>query len=207
MAAVPVVLTLVLASAGCPGAPVTHYYLLGAQTAPETATARATRGIAVGIRPFEVDTPYDQDRIVYRLGRAGVEVGFYDYHRWAAPVGSMLQAIVASRLADAPGVGSIEPAVAGRRYDAWLTGRVLDLHEIDHPGGQDVHVRLELALELAEGSRLWSATVERKRTLDARKVGPVVEAMNAVVTEAIDVLRPQLVRALEALDHRKVDGS
>ena len=188
-------LSIGLGSLGCPGSPLTRYYLLG-DGPSAVASEPAATGIDVGVRSFEVDPPYDQDRIVYRVGRGGAEVGFYAYHRWAAPLARMLPQLVATRLAGATGLRSIEPAVPGRRYDAWLSGRVLSLEEIDHDAGQDVHVRIELSLELPDGSRLWSATARRVETIETRDVSAIVLGLNRVAAGAVDELRPQLAGAL-----------
>jgi len=191
--------TLALLSLGCPGAPATHYYVLGPRSAPEALRETAGTGMLVGVRTFEVDAPYDQDRIVYRLGQEGFEIGFYDYHRWAVPLGRVLPGIVVSRLGVPPGRFTVEAEVPGRAYDAWLTGRLIHMEEVDHAGGQDVRVTLELGLELADGSRVWSATAERSTTLDTREVAAVVAAMHDVVAEAVDDLRPRLEIALGVL--------
>lgn len=187
-------LLVALGALGCPGPPLTRYYLLG--QLPTAAPGAVTTGLDVGVRAFEVDPPYDQDRIVYRVGRDDAEVGFYAYHRWAAPLARMLPNLVAARLAGTPGLRSIEPAVPGRRYDAWLAGRVLGLEEIDHDAGQDVEVRIELVLELPDGSRVWSASRRHVETIETRDVGAIVEGLNDVVAGAVDELREPLSGAL-----------
>ena len=63
------------------------------------------------VEAFLVDPPYDQDRLVYRVGRNTPEVGFYDYHRWAAPLSRMLPKVVADSFGTVRGVASIEPTV------------------------------------------------------------------------------------------------
>ena len=188
-------LLVALASLGCPATPLTRYYVLG-NPAPEATRAALASGLDIGVRPFEVDPPYDQDRIVYRLGRDGAEVGFYSYHRWAAPLERMLPRLVAARLSGTPGLRSIEPAAPGSRYDVWLAGRVLGLEEIDHEAGQDVEVRIELALERPDGSRIWSESRRRVETIDTREVGAIVGGLNRVVAAAVDELREPLSRAL-----------
>ena len=67
---------LPLALCGCGSVPPTHYYVLEPQDVPRieafgTATAR---GLAIGVETFRVDPPYDQDRIVYRVGDAEVSI-------------------------------------------------------------------------------------------------------------------------------------
>ncbi len=108
--------------------PPTHYYVLeldpgaadGAAGAADGGGAPPTpRRRTIGVRPFAVDAPYDQDRIVYRVGEGSAEVGFYSYHLWAAPLPSMLPAAVATGLEGATGrerdrTGRLRPAVPAR---------------------------------------------------------------------------------------------
>jgi uncharacterized lipoprotein YmbA len=126
---------------GCSSLPTTHYYVLELDPVAGTNGASAagageTAPWTIGVRPFTVDAPYDQDRIVYRVGEGSAEVGFYAYHLWAAPLDAMIAAAVATGLEGTPAVSIVEPAAAGRSYRAWLHGRVLALEEVDLPDRQ-----------------------------------------------------------------------
>lgn len=186
-----------LALLGCGGPPATHYYLL--ELTPPSATRApdlSERGLTVGVRSFQVDSPYDQDRIVYRVRERSAEVGFYAYHRWATPLSRMLPRAVATGLDGTDGVRLIEPAVTGRTYDAYLVGRVLTAEEIDHAGGQDVVLRFDLGLRSADGAELWSELVTAEGTIDTQEVGVVVEQMNRVLSQAIEEIRGSFARAI-----------
>ena len=100
--------TLAVALSGCGGPPATHYYLLEVTPKVEARSTAAERGVTVGVRSFQVDPPYDQDRIVYRVGADSPEVGFYEYHRWAAPLSHMLPRLVCAAYGDVEGVGRIQ---------------------------------------------------------------------------------------------------
>jgi len=182
---------------GCGGPPATHYYLLELtpRVAADTA-AGAERRLTVGVRTFQVDPPYDQDRIVYRVRERSSEVGFYAYHRWAAPLSRMLPLAVATGLEGADGLRLIEPVVNGRSYDAYLVGRVLTLEEVDHPGGQDIVVRLKLALRTDDGAELWSEVLTAEDTINTKDVGEIVERMSRVVGAAIEGARGSFVQAI-----------
>ena len=82
-------------SSGCRATPAMNYYVLEPRSG---ASADAPDGVRVGVLPFEVDPPYDQDRIVYRIGADSPKVGFYEYHRWAAPLSRMLPRIASKLL-------------------------------------------------------------------------------------------------------------
>lgn len=182
---------------GCARVPVTHYYVLEPQHAGRPAAAAAAAGLTIGIEPFHVDPPYDQDRIVYRPGQDSVEVGYYAYHRWAAPMSRMLPPVVAAAFGDVVGVAAIEPAVPGRIYDATLRGRVLALEEIDGPDGVRVGLRLTLDLDAADGTPLWSEALgDIGDTEAADEVSQVVTRMRALLDRLLAESRPGLERAL-----------
>ena len=174
---VVVAVMLVLALVGCGGPPATHYYLLELTPRVDTnASDSVERGLTVGVRSFQVDSPYDQDRIVYRVRDRSAEVGFYAYHRWATPLSRMLPRAVATGLDGTDGVRLIEPA-----------------------GGQDVVLRFDLGLRSADGSELWSELVTAEGTIDTREVGAVVEQMNRVLAQAIVEVRGSFAQAITDL--------
>jgi ABC-type uncharacterized transport system auxiliary subunit len=186
---------------GCGGSvPPTHFYVLGPQDVSrvETLDTATTRGMTIGVETFRVDPPYDQDRIVYRINAGSPEVGFYAYHRWAAPLERMLPGVVASAYRGVPGTRSIEPVVSGRSYDALLRGRVLAFEEIDTPEGPQIRVRVTLRLDASDGTQLWTATLSRDTHVSSNDVGSVVEELRSALLAAIHESRPNLQSALHA---------
>ena len=196
---VAVAAMLAVALAGCGGPPVTHYYVLELTPRADNAPGHAETGLTVGVRSFQVDSPYDQDRIVYRVRERSAEVGFYAYHRWATPLSRMLPRAVAAGLGGTDGIRLIEPAVAGRTYDAYLAGRVLTAEEVDHAGGQDVVLRFDLGLHSPDGAELWSDVVTAEGTIDTRDVGAIVEQMNRVLGRAMEETRDSFAQAITGL--------
>jgi uncharacterized lipoprotein YmbA len=200
-----------LAIAGCSQLPPTHYYVLeldrasGGADAGDGAGSRgaAAGGLAadssawtIGVRPFAVDAPYDQDRIVYRVGEGSPEVGFYAYHLWAAPLSNMLAAVVATGLEGAPGVTAVEPVVAGRAYRAFINGRVLAVEEIDVADRQLVRAVIELRLVDRDGAELWADVVTARGETRTEQVGDVVEALSVALADALAGTRESLGRAV-----------
>ena len=61
---------LVLCS--CGSVPQTHYYLLEPADFRPGSPSGSASGLAVGVKVFQVDPPYDQDRIVYRANMLGL---------------------------------------------------------------------------------------------------------------------------------------
>ena len=185
--------------AGCASVPRTHYYMFefdGSAPAQRMHNPKAPPGHVIGVETFLVDPPYDQDRIVYRVGSGSAEVGFYEYHRWAVPLSRMLPNVVAEGLRGTPGIASIEPSVPGRVYAAYLDGRVLSLEEIDTPQGRQAHVEIALTLRLDNGTVVWSSTLIGETTTQVSTVGAIVEQMRTALSVALAEGRTAIASAL-----------
>ena len=194
--ALVILLSVAAVAGGCARIPTTHFYVL--ELRDQSGNPPNPRdGLTIGVKAFHVDPPYDQDRIVYRIGEASPEVGFYAYHRWAAPLARLVPRVVADGLGPTPGVQVMEPVVPGRDYQAYLTGRLLVLEEIDEPAGQRVRVRIELILRSADGAELWSEALSGEATTQSDQVDAVVAEMSQVLSRAIRDARDGLGRALE----------
>jgi len=182
--------------AGCGGrGPAIHYYVLESPD-PEPPAAASADGVRIGVDAFSVDPPYDQDRIVYRVDEHAAEIGFYAYHRWAAPLARMLPRVVAAAYRDMDGVSVIEPVGGGSSYDFLLRGRVLGFEEIDTAETQQARVRIELALHGEDGERLWSQSFTRQTSLTNSGVEDVVRGLRAALDETLDAAGPGLLGAV-----------
>ena len=191
-AAVSVALLL---AAGCAQMPPTHFYVLELREAV-AGRVQSKEGWDIGVRRFMVDAPYDQDRIVYRLGEGSPEVHYYAYHQWAAPLSQMLADSVADGLTPTEGVRSIESLMPGRTYDAYLEGRVLAVEEVDRPAEQLVRLRIDLVLVSRDDEELWSKSLRLEGATNTTEVVVIVERMNAILAQALSEAGPQLAAAL-----------
>lgn len=192
------VFTLLL-GLGCSAAVPTHYYLLEVpQSEMSAAKAPAAEGLAIDVKTFQVDAPYDDDRIVYRVGDSP-ETGFYHYHRWAAPLSRMLPRVIASALSGTDGIRRIETGIPGTLYDLALNGRVVRIEEIDTPGKQRVVVQVELRLTDTRGEEVWSGTVRAEEDTQTEEVSTIIETMSAALTRALEPVRAELSRLAPGL--------
>src|SRR5579871_2360909 len=82
--------------AGCGGGrgPATTYYKL--DIPPSVTPAGPSAPVSVRIEPFRTSSLLRQDRIVYRP--SPVEVGYYEYHRWAEPPSDSVTKALADQL-------------------------------------------------------------------------------------------------------------
>ncbi len=191
------VVAILLATACGGSVPQVHHYVLE-PSAVAAERAETGDGIHVGVRPFSVDPPYDQDRIVYRVDENSPEVGFYPYHRWAAPISRMLPVLVADELRGTPGIATIEPQSVDGAYTSFLEGRVLCLEEVDGPDGITARVRLDLTLRTKSGDVVWSERLEGRAVTQTKDVAAVVEQMRLALSDAVAGGRDDLVAALAA---------
>jgi uncharacterized lipoprotein YmbA len=180
---------VVLLGLGCSSGPPTHYYVLEAQQ--QAAAATDDEGISIGVRTFRVDPPYDDDRIVYRIGESP-EIGFYHYHRWAAPLSRMLPTVISESLSGTEGVSRIEPAGPTTDYDFNLYGRVVKAEEIDTVGQQQVTLQIELRLNDLTGAELWSGLVAADGTTQTEELSDIIDAMSAALGTALEPIRIEL---------------
>ena len=186
----------VLALSACSSVPETHYYVLGKTPAVKADAA----GIALGVEPLTADPPYDQDQLVYRIGRDATEIGHYAYHRWVTPPGRLLQIALSKGLGDLPGVAGAEPVRLGGTYDARLGGRIVLLEEVDEPGSQIARLRLALHLTGADGEALWSDEIDAEVAGQSDDVAGVVEQMQQAFDEVLAETRAGLGEALKGLE-------
>jgi uncharacterized lipoprotein YmbA len=193
---------IVVMALACRSAPPTRYYVLapgGVAMAPKSASRDPT-GLRIGVEPFTVDPPYDRDQLVYRHGPDSVEVGFYTYHRWAAPLGELVAVAMAEGLRGTVGIAAIEPVTAAGHYSAFLRGRVVYLEEIDLPDTQLARLRLELRLVDASGSTLWSQEVTGSSAGRNERVADVVEQLYQAFRDALQEARTGLTQAVASAD-------
>src|SRR6478672_7078585 len=83
-----------LVGCGSVRGPATKYYKLDIPPGPTPAGPSAP--VALRIEPFRTTSLLRQDRIVYRP--SPVEVGFYEYHRWAEPPNDTVTKALADQL-------------------------------------------------------------------------------------------------------------
>ena len=173
--------------------PPTRYYTLDLPPAPSPQASTAQESVAV--RPVTAADPFAQDRIVYRPSRH--EVGFYEYHRWAADPRESVQSALIEEL-EASGLFQTVSAYDGRmRPDYLLQARIERLEEVDFESGVKVYV--EIAAELVDASTnrvVWTGTGEASGTVGSPEVGAVVAEMSRAVTESLDQIVEDLRQSL-----------
>ena len=112
-----------LLMAGCGGKILyPHYYALDIPAAPKPAASDARLPATLAVRRFEALPYLRQGRIVYRQGPA--EIGFYDYHRWAADPAATVTAAVIDSLRSSRLFSFVRPYDGQGQHDYLLSGRI-----------------------------------------------------------------------------------
>jgi ABC-type uncharacterized transport system auxiliary subunit len=177
----------VLLLSGCTGkVRYPNYYTLA--TAPtKQPAANAHPSGTVAVRRFEAPAYLRQGRIVYR--QTPEEVGFYDYHRWAADPGAVVTAGLIDSLRSSNLFVFVEPYDGHDSHDYLVSGRLERLDEVDYNGGVQVEVKLSAQLVNARtGASVWAGAVTQTSSVPTRNVNSVVVAMSSAAQAGIDQL-------------------
>ncbi len=180
-----VVITLAaIAQFGCGAARPSKYYQLDAPAPAATSPDPLPVSLLVG--RISSSRLYRDDRIIYESG--GVEMGMYEYHRWAEPPADMVQGMLVQTLRSSGQYRSVDRLNSNARGDYILRGRLLALQEVDHP---NITARVSFDLELFSlktGTTIWTQSyshdepvtaieTKKKKKADV-DVSAVVEALN-----------------------------
>jgi ABC-type uncharacterized transport system auxiliary subunit len=183
--ALGLVLALLPALTGCHKVRYPAYYTLHLPPAPDPPAQEKQASIAV--REFQAPGYLRQGPIVYRS--TPEEIGFYEYHRWAADPRKTVTSAVADDLR-ASGQFSMVSMYDGRRDIEYVfSGKLEKLEEVDYDGGVKVEVALSGQItKVSTGATVWSNNVFEVGKVSQRTVPGVVAQMNRTTELAINKL-------------------
>lgn len=190
------VLTLLMA--GCGGKILyPHYYALDIPPAPRQAMSDARMPATLAVRRFETPQYLRQGRLVYRQTPA--EIGFYDYHRWAADPAATVTTAVIDSLRSSGLFSFVKPYDGQSRQDYLMSGRLERLEEIDYGGSVRVEAKLSAELvDLRTDATVWTGDADETLKVETRNVNSVVVEMSHAVQKSIDRLVASLDQQLRA---------
>jgi ABC-type uncharacterized transport system auxiliary subunit len=184
---VSLVMAVLIISAGCGGAvKYPNYYTLHVPPPPDPPTPGNVHA-TLAIREFRSPVYLRQGAIVYKTSPD--QIGFYNYHRWAADPREFLTNAVADRLRASGNFSQVKVYDGRPNFDYVLSGRIDELDEIDYEGGVKVQVAISAQMvSVATGATVWSNSVSEVGTVSQRDVPAVVSAMNGTMGQAIEKL-------------------
>ena len=174
-----------LAGCGSVHGPATKYYKLDIPPAP--APAGPSAPIPLWIEPFRTTSLVRRDRIVYRP--SPVEVGFYEYHRWAEPPNDTVTKALADQLTGRRLFQSVGISDGAERAAYVLRGSIDRLQEVDYKGA--VRAQVSISVELDDpvrGEKIWASVATSERIVAKSDVQAVVAAMGQASQQSIERL-------------------
>jgi ABC-type uncharacterized transport system auxiliary subunit len=186
----------VAAISGCGAPRPVKYYVL--DSGPPAASA-ASQQFPVSLLVARVYTShlYRDDRLVF--GSGPVQLGTYEFERWAQSPADMIQEMLVSYLR-ATGQYQAVSRVGSASHGDYIVRSNLDaLYEVDQP---QLVARFTVHLELfnpKSGSTVWISSYSHDESVNGKSVPDVIEAMDRNVRAGLQ----QLVAGLGQyfLDH------
>jgi ABC-type uncharacterized transport system auxiliary subunit len=171
-----------LAGCGSVRGPATKYYKLDIPPAP--APVGPSAAATLRIEPFQTTSLLRQDRLVYLP--SPVEVGFYEYHRWAVPPSDTVTKALADQLVKRRLFQSVVISDGGETANYVLRGSVDRLQEVDYMGAVRVQVSMSAVLEdPARREIIWSSAASSESIVAKSDVQAVVAAMGQASQQSI----------------------
>lgn len=189
------VILLTSSLAGCGGSRPVKYYVLDAGPAPAVSAAPQVP-VTLLVSRISAAHLYRDDRLVY--GSGTVQLGTYEYERWAEPPAGMIQDLVIKTLRSSGSYRSVSRISSNVRGDYIVRGQLFALDEVQSPG---LAGRFSFQLELYDpkaGSTVWSAAYTHDEPVNGKKVSDVVEALDRNVRAGLTQLTGELGQYLVA---------
>ena len=170
-----------------------RYYVLEAPPAPATDGPQFPISLVVG--RIVANQLYRADRLVY--GSGPVELGTYEYERWAESPADMVQdALIASLRSSGQyrSVSRITSSLRGITSDYLVRGRLWGLYEVDKPS---MAARFSVELELFDpktSMTVWHDSYSHDEPVEGKKVVNVVEALDKNVRAGMQQLTASLAQ-------------
>ena len=197
LSALALILAMVTFLTGCGGKlRYPTYYTLNLPSPPDPSARDGVR-TSIAVREFQSPGYLRQGPIVYR--KTPEQIGFYEYHRWAADPRMLVTSAVIDHLR-ASGQYSMVSVYSGRAdHDYVLSGRLEKLEEVDHQAGVKVEVTMSAQItSVKTGATLWTNTVSEVGTVSQRNVPGVVSEMNRTMELAINRLLSTVPTSLQS---------
>jgi ABC-type uncharacterized transport system auxiliary subunit len=180
-----VLLMLTILIAGCGAARPVKYYVLDVNPAP-ASTAGAQIPVTLSVARLTASHLYHDDRLVY--GSGPVQLGTYEYDRWAEPAADMVQDMLVTVLRASGQYRAVSKVTSNVRGQYVLRGHLYAMYGVDQP---ELVARFTIQLELYDPmahTTVWSQIYTHDEPVPAKNVPSIVEAMDKNVTAGLQQL-------------------
>lgn len=178
-------LMLAILVAGCGAARPVKYYVLDVNPAPATS-ASAQIPVTLLVSRLVASHLYHDDRLVY--GSGPVQLGTYEYDRWAEPPADMVQEMLVTILRSHGQFRSVSKVTSNVRGEYVVRGHLFAMYGVDQP---ELVARFTLQLYLYDPSTrttVWSQIYTRDEPVQGKTVPDIVIAMDKNVTAGLQQL-------------------
>jgi ABC-type uncharacterized transport system auxiliary subunit len=178
--------------AGCGASRPVKYYVLDIGSAPANPAA-PTYAVSLVVTRVQAAHLYRDDRLVYGSGH--VELGTYEYERWAEVPADMIEDMLLSSLRTTGAYRSVSRIGSSVRGDYLVRGHLYALDEVEAPA---LAARFSFQLELVDpktGGTIWSDTYSHDEPVNGGKhvgVADVVEALDRNVQAGLQQITGNL---------------
>ena len=186
LTALALMLMLLPVLTGCGGVRYPKYYTLNVLPPPDPPAEEGVR-TSVAVREFQSPAYLRQGPIVYRA--TPEQIGFYEYHRWAADPRKFVTSAVIDHLRASGQYAMVATYNGNPDFDYIVSGKLEKLEELDYEAGVKVEVALSAQItRVSTGTTVWSNAVSETGTVSQRSVPGVVAEMNKTMDVAINKL-------------------
>lgn len=184
-------LMLAMWVAGCGAARPVKYYVLDMNPAPANATAPQIP-VTLLVGRLVTSHLYRDDRLVY--GSGPVQLGTYEYDRWAESPADMVQDMLVTTLRSSGQFRSVSKVMSNVRGEYVVRGHLYSMYGVDQP---ELVARFTIQLELYDPNTrttVWSQIYTHDEPVAAKTVTAIVEAMDKNVTAGLQQLAAGLTQ-------------
>ncbi len=178
-------------AAGCGASRPVKYYVLDAEPGGATGANSASKyPVTLLVARITSSHLYRDDRLVY--GAGPVQLGTYEYQRWAEPPTEMVQDGLIASLRSSGQFRSVSAISSNLRGEYILRGHLNALDEVDKP---EIAARFSIQLELVDsktGASLWNGSYSHDAPVTGKAVADVVQALDQNVHDGLTQLTAQL---------------
>ncbi len=178
-------LMLAMLVAGCGAARPVKYYVLDMNPAPANSTS-AQIPVTLLVGRMVASHLYHDDRLVY--GSGPVQLGTYEYDRWAESPADMVQEMLVTILRSSGQFQSVSKVTTSVRGQYVVRGHLYSMYGVDQP---ELVARFTIQLELydpATRTTVWSQIYTHDEPVQGKTVPDIVIAMDKNVTAGLHQL-------------------
>jgi ABC-type uncharacterized transport system auxiliary subunit len=147
------------------------------------------------VEPVEVDSVYDDYRLVYRL--SPYELNYYAYEFWTKKPGALVRDAVVDYLSRRGVFKKVITRYAEGDPDLLLQAEIRAIEEYDRADAWFAHLKMTIKIKsLKTDEIVLLRSFDRREKLSEKKVGKVPMALSTVLEEELAILIAQLTKKM-----------